>query len=265
MQSKQEVNEKIIQILENELICNHQLNRYLKFLDRCLNRPCIEGEYSEGHHILPKSLFPEYKKEEWNLIKLNGREHFIAHWILSKVFTDRKKYACIRAFHFMTVDSRGTRYNSKSYSYSRKLLSQAMREDNPMKSEETRKKTAASIQSYWTPDRRKEYGLKRLGKPSLTDAGKERLSKLWAGVKRPKTKEQIDRNRKSSSCGLFKTPFGEFYSPGDAFRSPLNIGNLSRHLINKFCRETKDGFSFISFGKVENRGTYKRITPEIQT
>jgi hypothetical protein len=46
--------------------------------------------YYEGHHILPKSLYPEYKTEKWNIVLLNSREHFICHLLLCKVFQNKK-------------------------------------------------------------------------------------------------------------------------------------------------------------------------------
>lgn len=43
-----------------------------------------ESEYTELHHILPKSLFPQYKKDKWNLVRLSAKDHFYAHYYLHK-------------------------------------------------------------------------------------------------------------------------------------------------------------------------------------
>ena len=40
--------------------------------------------YYERHHIQPKSLGGNNKKE--NLVKLTAREHFICHWLLVKMY-----------------------------------------------------------------------------------------------------------------------------------------------------------------------------------
>lgn len=40
------------------------------------------SEYKENHHILPRCMGGTDDKE--NLVYLTGREHFIAHWILTK-------------------------------------------------------------------------------------------------------------------------------------------------------------------------------------
>lgn len=41
--------------------------------------------YVERHHILPKSLFPQYRKERWNIVGLPARDHFLAHYHLFKM------------------------------------------------------------------------------------------------------------------------------------------------------------------------------------
>lgn len=52
--------------------------------------------YYERHHIQPKSLGGNNKKE--NLVKLTAREHFICHWLLVKMYdkgtTERYKMLC---------------------------------------------------------------------------------------------------------------------------------------------------------------------------
>ena len=52
--------------------------------------------YYERHHIQPKSLGGNNKKE--NLVKLTAREHFICHWLLVKMYDkgtiERNKMLC---------------------------------------------------------------------------------------------------------------------------------------------------------------------------
>ena len=45
--------------------------------------------YVEGHHILPKSFKQGGEKDKSNLVYLTAREHFICHWLLTKMFTDQ--------------------------------------------------------------------------------------------------------------------------------------------------------------------------------
>ena len=66
----------------------HYLNRYLKFITS-YKLTCKQKYHSELHHILPKSLFPQYsnlKNNSFNACHLPTRAHFVAHGILCKVF-----------------------------------------------------------------------------------------------------------------------------------------------------------------------------------
>ena len=56
------------------------------------------GIYCESHHILPKSMGGDNSPE--NLILLTAREHFIAHWLLWRIYRNRQT-AC--AFHSMCI------------------------------------------------------------------------------------------------------------------------------------------------------------------
>jgi hypothetical protein len=59
-----------------------QLTRYVHFIESCKVR--TRNGYTEIHHILPQSLFTEFRDEDWNKLRVSAREHFIAHWILAK-------------------------------------------------------------------------------------------------------------------------------------------------------------------------------------
>lgn len=56
--------------------------------------------YTETHHIIPKSLGGTNKKE--NLVELTAREHFICHWLLTKMVESTKHtYQMTNAFSCM--------------------------------------------------------------------------------------------------------------------------------------------------------------------
>lgn len=60
------------------------------------------GEYFEGHHILPKSKgglgVSSRGLNNDNIVYLTAREHFLAHWILWRIYRDR---STALAFHKM--------------------------------------------------------------------------------------------------------------------------------------------------------------------
>lgn len=68
------------------------INRYLKFIDNYKDYPNIKS-FTDKHHILPTSIYPEYSKEEWNIINLPYRVHYIAHYMLAKAIGGKMWHA----------------------------------------------------------------------------------------------------------------------------------------------------------------------------
>jgi hypothetical protein len=97
-------------------------NIYDQLIQRAKLRTSIL-EY-ENHHILPKSLGGPNTKN--NLVKLTLREHFLAHRLLTKMFTgeDRKKmyFAYYRLSNRHKIQS--SRFYAKSKQQAREYLSQ---------------------------------------------------------------------------------------------------------------------------------------------
>jgi hypothetical protein len=248
--------------IKNEDVNPLYLDRYKNFLKYC--QTSDKEDYTELHHILPKSIYKELSKDDRNLIRLNAREHYIAHWILAKIFNCRKKYSVIKAFHRMTISSKkhgNCRYNSKLYRYNKKLHSLSMKENNPMLCEEVRENAGLGIKKAWeNEDFRRTQTEKRIGVDNISPEGKKRLSELWMGVKRPKTEEQVYKIISASSKGDFITPFGTFPSPGFASRQRENVKKYSRHTINRLCKNNLDGFSYVpkEGATKEKRGKWKR-------
>jgi len=78
----------------------HYLNRYWKFI-KSIHTQQNSQECTENHHICPKAkdLFPEYKSltnNPWNSIHLTRRQHWIAHWMLSKSYGKSQSTAFFR-------------------------------------------------------------------------------------------------------------------------------------------------------------------------
>lgn len=97
---------------------SHYLFRYIKFIDFHSNQIIAPGKYKEQHHILPKSLWPEFENlyfHKWNSINLTGRQHFIAHWMLWKAFGG----SMTKAFQMMLKQTKSmkryTRISSRTY------------------------------------------------------------------------------------------------------------------------------------------------------
>lgn len=78
--------------------------------------------YYEAHHIIPKCMGGEGSVREWrthpNIVLLTAREHFIAHWLLSRIHPENFKLAY--AFWFMckqdsTTQQRNITCSSRTY------------------------------------------------------------------------------------------------------------------------------------------------------
>ena len=74
---------------------------YSELIENRKNRELDPSEYYERHHIWPKSLAADEEEErllnqDWNLVYLTYREHFIAHQLLYKMTEgdDKRKMGC---------------------------------------------------------------------------------------------------------------------------------------------------------------------------
>ena len=84
--------------LYNDIVTNAQLQE----------RNC----YTETHHIVPRSLGGADTAD--NLVRLTAREHFIAHWLLSKFTEGEDRGKMIKALSLMRADSKyQERYSTK--------------------------------------------------------------------------------------------------------------------------------------------------------
>jgi hypothetical protein len=111
-------------------------NKYYKwYLSICQSRQLfsrikIKGSGFSDHHIIPDSFYIESKrkgpKDGWlfgdpdesgNIVRLNQKEHFLVHKLLTKCYEGLARRKCIFAFHRMVVGNK----NSKDYVYAMKI------------------------------------------------------------------------------------------------------------------------------------------------
>lgn len=73
---------EIIQLLNEKF--NKDFSEYVNY---CLDNVYLINDdiYCEYHHILPRSKFPEYKNETWNIIRLKYEDHTQAHFKLAEI------------------------------------------------------------------------------------------------------------------------------------------------------------------------------------
>ena len=81
------------------------------------------GIYYERHHILPEALWPEYanlKKFPWNGVLLTGKEHFVVHRLLAKIYP--KTTMVFAAWQMACTNQGQYRVTSRTYAYLRELI-----------------------------------------------------------------------------------------------------------------------------------------------
>ncbi len=100
---------------------------YVKSLNRVKRRKSDPNYvYYEEHHILPKSIFPEKKDDADNKVLLTAREHYLAHYLLCKIYNSGDAhYKMLFAFHRMQYqrDDLENYVNSRLYEKLKKELS----------------------------------------------------------------------------------------------------------------------------------------------
>jgi len=98
-------------------IANKYTRWYYDIVDRAKTRTSLADKYYEKHHIVPKSLGGNNSTD--NLVNLLAREHFICHWLLTKMVAgeEQKKmaYACKMMMHSHSKGQQRYRVTSKIY------------------------------------------------------------------------------------------------------------------------------------------------------
>jgi hypothetical protein len=86
---------------------NNIMNKYNRWYNQIVEQAqnrVVEG-YTERHHIQPRSLGGADTPD--NLVNLTAREHFICHWLLTKMTTGEDRYKMLNALRMMRAEKHG--------------------------------------------------------------------------------------------------------------------------------------------------------------
>lgn len=158
--------------LISKAVSSMYVERYLSFIASC-TASSDDIVYTEKHHILPKAIWPEYEsfsKHQWNMAKLTGHQHFIAHWMLAKALGG----AAWNAVHMMAYacsegQDRMYRITGKQYQIIK---------------EELAAQTSARFKGVpKTPEHRFKIAMALTGKPRLqtSQQTRDKISKSVSG------------------------------------------------------------------------------------
>lgn len=112
-------------------IKNKYYKIYFNIINLALCRDNIKNTYFESHHIIPKSISPEYAKEQWNIVKLTAREHFICHKLLTKFTVGDHRRKMVYALWGMINQKNKHQQKrhlstSHSYEHAKKLMAETL-------------------------------------------------------------------------------------------------------------------------------------------
>jgi hypothetical protein len=89
------------------------MNKYTRWYNQIVKQAqnrTTEG-YTERHHIQPRSLGGADTAD--NLVNLTAREHFVCHWLLTKMTSGEDRYKMLNALRMMRAEKEGQqRYNT---------------------------------------------------------------------------------------------------------------------------------------------------------
>ena len=235
------------------------LRRYLKFIESFKKEKSIKNK-THNHHILPRSLFPEYKNlkiNKWNKAILTYREHYIAHYLLAKALGGNMWYA----FNRMNNGKNKNKFNSRLFAVFKKehsiAVSKYMTFKNPMFNSETREKVKISNtgkkasqetkakmskNSYMKTDegRLQKSLMMKENNPNQREDVRIKISKAKLGQKHSQeTKDKMSKSKTGLMVGL-KHPKVQTILIYDINGILKFVCNQS---FSKFCKEHKLPYS----------------------
>jgi hypothetical protein len=81
---------------------------------------------TERHHIVPQSLGGSDSAE--NLVQLTCREHYVAHLLLTKIYTGQDRYKMVCALWWMSAKSSNRkRLTSREYARAKEMFAEVKR------------------------------------------------------------------------------------------------------------------------------------------
>lgn len=165
------------------------LNIYNSLIEKAKSNIFDTDEYFETHHIEPKGLGGS--DDINNLVKMTARQHFVAHWLLFRIYPTNKQIAA--AFHIIAFgkNCRETRKKHEGYMPSSRAIAEAryasiIRNTGSKHSLETIQK----MKDTWAKKLAEGYVWPKIGtSPSEETRAKQSQSKIG----KPRSQETINK------------------------------------------------------------------------
>jgi hypothetical protein len=176
-------------------IDNKYTKLYYKIICNAQERVLPAESYKEKHHVIPCSIGGTNLNE--NIVPLTAREHFICHWLLTKMTIGKEKRSMACALRMMLAyTDKHQRYiiSSKKYELVKKLANSAA-QGRPCAPETREKIRQGNLKrDPCSPETRIKLSEAAKRRKGFTNEGRQRV--IAANRKRMLTDEQKDHLRK---------------------------------------------------------------------
>ncbi len=222
------------------MLQNKYTRIYYQIIDRAVPRTLVG--YKEKHHIIPQSLGGS--NDNSNLVHLTAREHFICHWLLTKMTESDDRAKMVYALRMMSVTNEHqqryiTQITARVYESYRK--EHAVNHSKIMSG-----RTAKNKGRAMSEEQKKKLSIAASGKKYSTETIAKRVAKILGTKRSDETKSKMS----AASMGKLKGPQSEEHKLAISLSSKgikktkshgenvakANIGNIS---INKDGVEKK--------------------------
>lgn len=170
-----------------EIDSHEYLDKYINFL---LEYDSNEiDDYKEMHHILPRSVFPEFENEDWNIVNLRYQDHVNVHLMLFKSINIR-------------IYQRPLNWMLKTYKNKEEISNAAKRgwvklKSNEEKYEKWRKNKSESMKKYVRSEKYKNIMLEYYNSVDRTNIKKVLRKKRIINYDCEKRKEFLRKHYSS--------------------------------------------------------------------
>ena len=184
-------------------------NKYTQIYESIITRAKQRSldSYTERHHIIPRSLGGNDSAD--NLVDLTAREHFICHWLLTKmVHSTHDKWKMMNALGYMMW---AENQNQERYKVNARLYEQLKTKHSEMKSWAVAGERNGMYGKHHTEEAREKIRQSRLGNQiNEEQRNKIRISKL--GHKRKPFSEEHKAKLKVTNSGENNGMYGRKHS-----------------------------------------------------
>ena len=217
---------------------NKSMNKYNTWYNNITEnaRTRTLSGYTERHHIIPKSLGGDDSKE--NLVNLTAREHFICHWLLTKMHTGESRAKMVYALNGMKRNGQYTqRYETKITS----KVYENLKKEFSLVHSATMKGRPAHNKGVPATDKQKEKNRKSaLGKKMSAESIAKGVAKRTGQKRTEEQKENISKSLKGKPKGPMSEEQKLAISNGSlGKKKPVGHGTAISATVAKLLAEGK--------------------------